>query len=55
MRVAVISCKKQKQTYSCSADKMYEKSFVYRAQRNFIKPSYDKYLILSSKYGVNFS
>ena len=52
MRVAVISCKKQKQTYACEADEMYSKSFVYRAQRNFIKPAYDQYLILSSKYGL---
>lgn len=52
MRVAIISCKKQKQDYACPADEMYDKSFVYRAQRNFIKPSYDKYLILSSKYGL---
>ena len=48
MRIAVISCKKQKQTYACEADEMYSKSFVYRAQRNFIKPAYDQYLILSS-------
>ena len=52
MRIAVISCKKQKQTYVCEADEMYSKSFVYRAQRNFIKPAYDQYLILSSKYGL---
>ena len=52
MRVAVISCKKQKQIYACEADEMYSKSFVYRAQRNFIKPAYDQYLILSSKYGL---
>lgn len=52
MRVAVISCKKQKQEYACEADEMYSKSFVYRAQRDFIKPAYNQYLILSSKYGL---
>lgn len=52
MRVAVISCKKQKQNYKCIADEMYSKSFVYRAQRSFIKESYDQYFILSSKYGI---
>lgn len=52
MRIAVISCKKQKQKHACEADEMYSKSFVYRAQRNFIKLSYDQYLILSSKYGL---
>lgn len=52
MRLAVISCKKQKQEYACEADEMYSKSFVYRAQRDFIKPAYDQYLILSSKYGL---
>lgn len=52
MNVAVISCKKQKQDYSCPADEMYDKSFVYRAQRNFIKEAYDKYLIMSTKYGL---
>jgi len=52
MRIAVISCKKQKQKHSCIADEMYSKSYVYRAQRDFIKEAYDEYYILSSKYGI---
>lgn len=52
MNIAIISCKKQKQTYPCPADEMYNKSFIYRAQRDFIKEAYDDYYILSSKYGL---
>ncbi len=51
-KIAVISCKKKKQSYPCVADEMYSTSFVYRAQRDFIKKSYDDYFIISSKYGI---
>lgn len=52
MRIAIIGCKKQKQTYQCSADEMYSKAFTYKAQRDFIKQAYDDYYIFSSKYGI---
>ena len=52
MKIAIINCKRQKQTYSCSADEMYSKAFTYMAQRNFIKLAYDDYYIFSSKYGI---
>jgi len=50
--IAVISCKKKKQPHPCIADEMYSASFVYRAQRDFIKKAYDDYFIISSKYGI---
>lgn len=52
MIVAITNCKSMKQTYSCSADEMYSKSYVYRAQKEFFSKAYDKYLIFSAKYGL---
>tara|TARA_R110000803_G_scaffold38685_1_gene83630 strand:+ start:760 stop:1458 length:699 start_codon:yes stop_codon:yes gene_type:complete len=41
-----------KQTYECSAEEMYSKSYVFRAQKDFFKLAYDGYYILSSYYGL---
>jgi len=51
-RIAIINCKAKKQNYKCSAEEMYNISFQFRYQVNFIKEYYDSYLILSSKYGL---
>lgn len=50
--IAILGCKASKQDYECPADEMYSKSWVYRAQRDFIKQTYNEYFILSTKYGV---
>lgn len=52
MITAVIGCKAKKQNYPCKAEEMYNKSFVYRAQLNFVKQAYNDFYILSSKYGL---
>jgi len=52
MRIAIMGCKSMKQNYKCSADEMYSRSWIYRAQRDFIKQAYDEYYIMSSKYGI---
>lgn len=51
-RLAIINCKAKKQKYKCAAEEMYDISFQFRHQVNFIKEYYDDYLILSSKYGL---
>jgi len=50
--IAILGCKAMKQDYTCPADEMYSKSWIYRAQRDFIKEAYDEYYIMSSKYGI---
>ena len=52
MRIAILGCKASKQDYECPADEMYSKSWVYRAQRDFISYVYNAYFIFSSEYGV---
>ena len=52
MRIAITNCKAMKQNYTCSADEMYSKSYVYRAQRDLFNKAYDKYFIFSAKYGL---
>jgi hypothetical protein len=51
-RIAIINCKAKKQNYKCTAEEMYNISFQFRHQVDFIKEYYDDYLILSSKYGL---
>lgn len=51
-KVAIVNCKAKKQNYSCTAQEMYNVSFQFRHQVDFIKEYYDAYLILSSKYGI---
>lgn len=52
MIVAITNCKAMKQTYTCSVDEMYSKSYVYRAQRELFTKAYDRYLIFSAKFGL---
>lgn len=52
MIIAITNCRSMKQDYTCSAEEMYSKSYVFRAQKDFFKAAYDKYLILSSYYGI---
>lgn len=52
MIVAITNCKAMKMDYKCSADEMYSKSYVYRAQKEFFTKAYDRYLIFSAKHGL---
>jgi len=51
-RIAIISCKRRKQDYTCSADEMYSPSPGYRSQKEFLIKGYDDYYIISSEYGI---
>ena len=51
-KIAIINCKSKKQDYKCTAEEMYNISFQFRYQVDFIKEYYNDYLILSSKYGL---
>jgi len=51
--IAIISCKKLKQTYPCSVREMYSKSPLFRSQLEFCEiVGYDKIYVLSTKYGL---
>jgi len=52
MKIAILGCKASKQDYECPADEMYSKSWIYRAQRDFISRVYNDYFFLSTEYGV---
>ena len=38
--------------YECEAQKLYSKSYVFRAQKEFISLCYNKWYIISAKYGI---
>tara|TARA_B110000971_G_C19886930_1_gene443442 strand:- start:138 stop:866 length:729 start_codon:yes stop_codon:yes gene_type:complete len=52
MIVAITNCRSMKLDYTCSAEEMYSKSYVFRAQKDLFNEAYDRYLILSSKHGL---
>ena len=52
MIVAITNCRSMKQDYTCSAEEMYSKSYVFRAQKDLFNIAYDRYLILSSEHGL---
>ena len=52
MTIAILGCKGLKQDYTCPAEEMYMKSYIFSKQLEIIKKNYDKYYILSSKYGL---
>jgi hypothetical protein len=52
MKIAILGCKGVKQNYTCPAEEMYNKSYIFSKQLEIIKKNYDKYYILSSKYGL---
>ena len=39
-RIAIVNCKSKKQSYKCSAEQMYDISFQFRYQTDFIKEYY---------------
>ena len=52
MNIAILSCTKKKQTYSCSAKEMYSANYNFIDKLNFIEKYYDEYYIMSVKYGI---
>ena len=54
MKVALISCSKAKQDYSCKAEEMYSKYVLFKKTYNYCFERYDCIVILSAKYGVLF-
>jgi len=53
MNIAIISCKKLKQTYPCSVREMYSKSPLFRSQLKFCElVGYDEIYVMSVKYGL---
>ena len=52
MKIALISCSKQKQNHLCRACEMYAPSNLFSKQFEYAKLSCDKVYILSAKYGL---
>ena len=52
MKIAILGCKGVKQNYTCPAEEMYSKSYIFSKQLEIVNKNYDKYYILSSKYGL---
>jgi len=53
IKIALISCTKLKQSYSCQAQEMYLPSQLFKKASHYIKKqNYDKWFILSAKYGL---
>jgi len=50
--IAILNCKGTKQDYSCPAEEMYSKSYIFSKQLEIINKNYNEYYILSSKYGL---
>lgn len=51
--IALISCTKQKQTYTCEAEVMYQPSTLYTKINRYIQNmGFDEMYILSAKYGL---
>lgn len=52
MRIAILNCKGTKQSYACNAEEMYSPSYIFSKQLEIVKKNYNKYYVLSSKYGL---
>lgn len=53
MKIALISCSKNKATYRCCAQEMYSKSSLFNKAMKYCRQhKYDLIFILSAKYGV---
>ncbi|SNS86589.1 hypothetical protein SAMN05444672_10330 [Bacillus sp. OK838] len=56
MKIALVSCSKLKASYSCSTKEMYHESTLFKKAVNFIEQrDYDKWYVLSAKYGLLYS
>lgn len=52
MKIALVSCSKSKQKYTCTAAEMYSPSQLFSLSYTYAKKVADKVFILSSKYGL---
>lgn len=52
MRIALVSCSKSKQNYTCAASKMYKPSKLFYLSYEYAKQNADMVYILSAKYGL---
>lgn len=53
MKIALISCSKNKQEYLCTAEEMYSQSDLFKKASTYVKNSdFDMWFILSAKYGL---
>ena len=52
MNIAVVSCASKKADYTCSAYEMYSVSNTFKTQAELASKMYDKYYIMSAKYGI---
>jgi len=53
MKIALVSCTKQKKEVPCSAEEMYMPSTLFKKITNYIKQTdIDDWYILSAKYGL---
>ena len=52
MRIALISCSKEKKNYSCPAYELYSASNLFSLSYQYAKKHADKIFILSAKYGL---
>ena len=52
MKIALITCTKSKQNYTCPAKELYSKSDLFQKEYHFAKSFADKIYILSAKYGL---
>lgn len=53
MRIALISCSKNKQEKRCEAREMYSSSTLFKKASSYVqKSNYDKWFILSALYGL---
>lgn len=52
VKIALISCSKRKQNYTCSAAEMYMPSNLFSLSYTYAKQVSEKVFILSAKYGL---
>lgn len=50
--IGIITCGSTKKDYSCSAVEMYSDGRFFNTMRKYVENTYDKYYILSGKYGL---
>lgn len=52
MKIALISCAKNKKDYECSAEDVYISALFTKAKEYVSRREYDAWFILSAKYGL---
>lgn len=53
MKIALVSCSKNKKEITCIAEEMYSESTLFKKATTYLKTqNYDKWFILSAKYGL---